>query len=77
MQTAQNHCGNLLLKTAIHTYNCTPLKKTNWKSPYENLYGKKPDIKYFRTFGCLAWVFIPKETRQNKLVPKSEKMIPL
>ena len=72
MQTAQNH-----FETAIHTYNHTPLKRTNWKSPYENLYGKKPDIKYFRTFGCLAWVFIPKQTCQNKHAPRSEKMISL
>ena len=60
-------------ETAIYTYNHTPLKRTNWKSPYENLYGKKPDVKYFRTFGHLAWVFIPKETCQNKLAPRSVK----
>jgi len=62
------------IDAAVHVYNQTPLQRTNWKTPYENLYKRKPDIKYFRTFGCLAWVFIPKEIRKDKLSPKAEPM---
>ena len=58
------------IDAAVHIYNCTPIQWTNWKTPYQNLYGKQPDVKYFRTFGCLAWVFIPKEIRKDKLSPK-------
>ena len=61
-------------ETAIHVYNRTPLRRTNWSTPYENIFGKKPDVHYFKTFGCLAWVYTPKESRKNKLVPRSEKM---
>ena len=49
-------------ETAIHVYNRTPLRQTNWSTPYENIFGKKPDVHYFKTFGCLAWVYTPKES---------------
>ena len=62
------------VETAVHIYNCTPLERTKWKTPFENLYSKQPDVKYLRTFGCLAWVFIPKEIRKDKLSPKAEPM---
>ena len=61
-------------ETAIHVYNRTPLRRTNWSTPYENIFGKKPDVHYFKTFGCLAWVYTPKESCKNKLVPRSEQM---
>ena len=37
-------------ETAIHVYNRTPLRQTNWSTPYENIFGKKPDVHYFKTF---------------------------
>ena len=61
-------------ETAIHVYNRTPLRQTNWSTPYENIFAKKPDVHYFKTFGCLAWVYTPKESCKNKLVPRSEQM---
>ena len=27
-------------QTAVHVYNRTPLRWTNWKTPYENIFGK-------------------------------------
>jgi hypothetical protein len=35
---------------------------------------KRPDVSYFRVFGCGAYVFLPEEVRQNTLAPKSELM---
>ena len=61
-------------ETAVHVYNRTPLRQTNWKTQYENIFGKKPDVQYFMTFGCLTWVYQPKEIRQNKLANRSEPM---
>src|SRR5258707_1575654 len=61
-------------ETAIHVYNRTPLRRTKWTTPFENLFNKMPDVHYFKAFGCLAWVYIPKELRKNKLDPRSEKM---
>jgi transposase InsO family protein len=46
---------------AVHIYNRTPLRRTQWSTPYWNIFGKKPDVQYFKTFGCLAWVYKPKE----------------
>ncbi len=37
-------------------------------------YGDIPDVKYFKVFGCEAWVFIPIEKCSDKLSPKSELM---
>jgi hypothetical protein len=61
-------------ETAIHVYNRTPLRRTNWKTPYKNIFSKKPDVQYFKTFGCLAWVYKPKELQKNKLDNRSEAM---
>ena len=61
-------------ETSVHIYNHTPLRCTLWKTPLENLTGKKPDVAYLRVFGCEAWVFIPQEKHTDKLSPKSEHM---
>jgi hypothetical protein len=59
---------------AVHIYNRTPLRWTQWSTPYWNIFGKKPDVQYFKTFGCLAWVYKPKEVRKHKLDHRSEAM---
>jgi hypothetical protein len=41
-------------------------------TPYELLYGKKPDVSYLRVFGATAYVLVPKELRR-KLDPVSQK----
>jgi hypothetical protein len=38
---------------------------------------QRPDVSYFRVFGCGAYVFLPEEVRQNKLAPKSESLVML
>ena len=60
---------------AAHVYNRTPMKRLNWRTPYELLHGSKPDISHLRVFGCGAYVYLPPEVRKNKLSPKSELMI--
>ena len=55
-------------------YNRTPLRRLNWQTPYALLYRERPSIDHLRVFGCGAYVFIPVETRINKLAPKSEIM---
>jgi hypothetical protein len=59
---------------AVHIYNRTPLRRTQWSTPYWNIFGKKPDVQYFKTFGCLAWVYKPKEVQKHKLDHRSEAM---
>ncbi len=62
------------IEMAAHVYNHTPIKHGNWKTPLELIYGDIPDVKYFKVFGCEAWVFIPIEKCSDKLSPKSELM---
>ena len=59
---------------ATHVYNRTPLCRLNWQTPYTLLYRERPSIDHLRVFGCGAYVFIPAETRINKLAPKSKIM---
>lgn len=54
----RNRSGNSFLEPGI--------------SPYEVLYGSKPDISHFRVFGCVAYVRVPPETRR-KLDNRSQK----
>src|SRR6266481_21530 len=35
---------------------------------------KIPNVEYFRTFGCPAWVWLPDAIRKDKLYPKAEAM---
>jgi hypothetical protein len=62
------------IETATHVYNRTPLERTKWRTPFENIFEKKPDVNYFRTFGCLSYVWLHDAYRKNKLSPKAEKM---
>ena len=49
--------------------------RIDWKTPIECFPGKKPDISYFRVFGCLTYIHIPKDQHKDKLTPKAEEMI--
>ena len=59
---------------AVHVYNRTPVRRLAWRTPFEELNGKKPDISHLRVFGCGAYVFIPEDARVNKLAPRAEIM---
>ena len=62
------------VKAKLHTYNVTPIKRADYKTPTELWSGNKPDISHLRVFGCQAWVHILKK-RRHKLRPKSREMI--
>ena len=62
------------MMTASHVLNRTPRKGLNWRTPHELLFGRIPDIRYLRVFGCRAWVHIPKDQR-TKWKPNSIPMI--
>ena len=69
---AQNFWAEALV-TAVYVQNrCSThvLEKT----PYEMLNNRKPNVKHFKTFGCLAFSHIPNEER-GKLDFKSKKCI--
>ena len=44
------------IETSLHIYNRQPMRRLNWYSPIQLWNGTKPDVSYFRTFGCQAYV---------------------
>jgi hypothetical protein len=37
------------------------------QTPYQQIYGKKPDISHLRPFGCVGFAHLPLESRNSKL----------
>jgi hypothetical protein len=52
------------VKHATYLYNCTPIHRLDWHTPYELIYGEIPDVRHLRIFGCGAYVHIPPEVSQ-------------
>ena len=65
---------NFAVAAYIHTSNRTPTSALGGITPYQVYKGKKPDVSYFRVFGCLAYVLIRKEKRKA-LQPHSKACI--
>ena len=57
--------------TAAYLHNRT-VHASDSKTPYEHIYGRKPEISHLRPFGCVAYARIPSELR-SKLQPAAEK----
>src|SRR6201992_164390 len=53
------------VSTVCHTHNRMPTSSLPNSTPYEALYGKKPDVSLFRVFGSLAYVHIKKDKRSG------------
>ena len=50
----------------IHTLNHLPNRALNYKStPYIEIFKKVPDVSYFRTFGCDAYMVLPENKRPS------------
>lgn len=62
------------LQCYVHVRNRISHSIDKKVTPYERFYGRKPNIGYFRVFGSLCFMHIPK-VKRNKLQPKSEKGI--
>ena len=58
------------INTACHASNRLFLRKILKKTPYELLTGCKPNVKYFRVFGCKCF-FLNKKDRLAKLQSKT------
>ncbi|KAM0063403.1 putative RNA-directed DNA polymerase [Helianthus debilis subsp. tardiflorus] len=60
--------------TAAFLINWLPSPVLHHSSPYEVLFGSRPDYSLLRTFGCLSYPFLG-DTRADKLSPKSTPCI--
>ena len=57
------------LVTAIYLQNRSPTKPVEGKTPYEVVYGEKPNVGHLKVFGYSAYSYVPKDERQN-WIPK-------
>ena len=62
------------LSTTAYLINRSPTKSLSNQTPFEAWYGKKPNVKQLRVFGCSAYIHVPKDERK-KLDPKSKKCV--
>jgi transposase InsO family protein len=51
------------IKTSVYVGNRSATRALKDTTPYESYLNKKPSLGYFRTFGCLAYVYVPSERR--------------
>ncbi|KAJ9561693.1 hypothetical protein OSB04_006853 [Centaurea solstitialis] len=62
------------VNTACYTQNRSIIHRRFGKTPYHLLFGRIPDIDYFKVFGCSCFVLNETENR-GKFGPKSDEMI--
>ena len=60
------------LDTATHVFNRAPRKGLGWRTPYELLFGRIPDVSHLRVFGCSVWVH---QEKGKKWDPNSKAMV--
>jgi hypothetical protein len=70
---AQHFWGEAV-NTTCHIINRVYLRPETNKTPYENWRGKKPIVKYFRTFESKCYIFRDRENL-GKFDPKSDEGI--
>ena len=61
--------------TAVHLINRSTRTGLKRMTPEESWTGTRPDIMNLRTFGCPAYVLIPKEIRVGKLAHKTRRCV--
>ena len=62
------------ISTAAFVRNRVPTRAIkDGRTPYELCYGRRPNVNYFKVFGCIAYAHI-KDDKRRKLVAKVEKM---
>ncbi|KAJ9544546.1 hypothetical protein OSB04_024253 [Centaurea solstitialis] len=62
------------VNTACYTQNRSIIHRRFGKTPYHVLFGRIPNIDYFKVFGCPCFVLNESENR-GKFGPKSDEMI--
>ena len=60
--------------TAVYLHNRSPTSALQDMTPFECLFGKKPDVSHLKVFGCVSYSYVPDSQRQ-KLDAKACKAI--
>ena len=62
----------LAIEHAAYLLNRRPIKSLSWMSPYEKVFGIKPDLSNLRIFGCKAYRRLSQIPKLDKLEPRAE-----
>ena len=62
------------LSTAVYLRKRSPTKAVEGKTPFEALYGEKPNVKHLRAFGCASYPLVMKDERK-KLDPVAKRCV--
>ena len=54
--------------------NRLPNKGNGWRIPYDEVFGKLPDLSFVRVFGSQAYAFVDPSLRK-KLAPRAKDML--
>ncbi|MEL7342345.1 MAG: reverse transcriptase domain-containing protein, partial [Bacteroidota bacterium] len=60
--------------TAVYLHNRSPTSAIKDQTPFERLFGIKPDISNLRVFGCVAYMHVP-DSQRKKLDAKARRTI--
>ncbi|KAG8798251.1 hypothetical protein FRC16_007621 [Serendipita sp. 398] len=55
------------VNSIVHVYNRTPSSLSNGKTPYELWTGVLPSLSMIRTWGCLAYIHLQPDQRDNSI----------
>ena len=61
------------IDTAVYLLNRSPIKKLNWKTPFELIMKEKPDISHLVPFYSKGYYHLTKEERKNTLSQKAKE----
>ena len=67
-------CYQEAVSNAVYLLNIAPTRSLEKSTPYEKWTGHKPNLSYFKTFGCLAHVLM-QDGHRTKLEDQSRPMI--
>ena len=56
--------------TAFYILDWSPTKALTGKTPFEALFGRRPNLSHLRHFGCNAYLHVP-DAQRTKLKPKA------
>jgi hypothetical protein len=64
------------MQAAVYLINRTPVRDRSvsperWISPYERLYGQKPNLANIRVFGCKSYVLRHDVAKADKMAPRA------
>src|SRR5437016_9619700 len=54
-----------LVDTAVYLRMRIPNKHLNGKTPFEVIYGRKPDLSHLKRIGCVCYAQIPNKKRSG------------